>query len=79
MCGEQGFIAVQETVHLVKFIGKGWSIFFSSAYVTLLRTTGYKVQVLTYWSRCAFHSPAPYEGDLGWDKGPVDNPRWRQN
>ena len=43
MCGEQGFIAVRETVHLVKFIGKGCSIFFSSAYVTLLSTTGYKV------------------------------------
>ena len=28
MCGEQGFIAVRETVHLVKFIGKGCSIFF---------------------------------------------------
>ena len=42
MCGEQGFIAVRETVHLVKFIGKGCSIFFSSAYVTLLSTTGYK-------------------------------------
>ena len=43
MCGEQGFIAVHETVHLVKFIGKGCSIFFPSAYVTLLSTTGYKV------------------------------------
>ena len=42
MCGEQGFIAVRETVHLVKFIGKGCSIFFSSAYVMLLGTTGYK-------------------------------------
>ena len=28
MCGEQGFIAVRETGHLVKFIGKGCSIFF---------------------------------------------------
>ena len=28
MCGEQGFIAVREMVHLVKFIGKGCSIFF---------------------------------------------------
>ena len=37
------------TVHLVKFIGKGCSIFFSSAYVTLLSTTGYKA--LKYWSR----------------------------
>ena len=44
MCGEQGFIAVRETVHLVKFIGKGCSIFFSSAYVTLLSTTGDKDQ-----------------------------------
>ena len=43
MCGEQGFIAVRETVHLVKFIGKGCSVCFSSAYVTLLSTTGYKV------------------------------------
>ena len=41
MCGEQGFLAVLETVHLVKFIGKGCSIFFSSAYVTLLSTTPY--------------------------------------
>ena len=51
MCGEQGFIAVRETVHLVKFIGKGCSIFFffSSAYDTLLSTTGYKV--LKYSSR----------------------------
>ena len=43
------FITVRETVHLVKFIGKGCSIFFSSAYVTLLSTTGYKV--LKYSSR----------------------------
>ena len=28
MCGEQGFIAMRETLHLVKFIGKGCSIFF---------------------------------------------------
>ena len=48
MCGEQGFIAVHETVHLVKFIGKGCSFFFSSAYVTVLSTTRYKV--LTYSS-----------------------------
>ena len=43
MCGEQGFIAVRETVYLVKFIGKGCSICFSSAHVTLLSTTGYKI------------------------------------
>ena len=44
MSREQGFIAERETVHLVKFIGKGCSICFSSAYVTpLLSTTGYKV------------------------------------
>ena len=45
MCGEQGFIAVHQTVHLVvnKFIGKGCSIFFANAYVTLLSTTGYKI------------------------------------
>ena len=49
MRGEQGFIAVHETVHLVKFIGKGCSIFFSSAYGTLLKTTGHKV--LKYSSR----------------------------
>ena len=42
------FIAVRETVHLVKFIGKGCSFFFS-AYVTLLSTTRYKV--LNYSSR----------------------------
>ena len=49
MCGEQGLIAVHETVHLVKFIGKGSPFFFLSAYVTLLSTTGYKV--LRYSSR----------------------------
>ena len=49
LCGEQGFIAVHETVPLVKFIGKGCSIFIASAYVTLLSTTGYKV--LKYSSR----------------------------
>ena len=42
MCGKQGFIAVHETVHLVKFIGKLGEFFFSSAYVTLLGTTGKK-------------------------------------
>ena len=48
MCGEQGFIAMRETVHLVKFIGKSCSIFFR---VLMLRysTTGYKV--LKYSSR----------------------------
>ena len=48
MCGEQGFIAVHETVHLVKFIGKGCLIFFR---VLMLRysTSGYKV--LKYSSR----------------------------
>ena len=48
MCGEQGFIAMHETVHLVKFIGKSCSIFFR---VLMLRytTTGYKV--LKYSSR----------------------------
>ena len=43
MGGEQGSIAVRGMVHLVKFIGKGCSISFLSAYVTLLSTTGYKV------------------------------------
>ena len=60
MCGEQGFIAVRETVHLVKFIGKGCSIFFSSAYVTLLSTTGYKV--LKYSSR--IHMAAQQQNKL---------------
>ena len=48
LCGEQGFIAVHETVPLVKFIGKGCSICFR---VLMLRysTTGYKV--LKYSSR----------------------------
>ena len=41
MCGEQGFIAVRETVHLVKFIGIGCSIFFLSAYVALLMDIKY--------------------------------------
>ena len=34
---------MRETVHLVKFIAKGCSICFSSAYVTLLSTTGCKL------------------------------------
>ena len=54
MCEEQGFIAVRETVHLVKFIGKGCSIFFSSAYVTLLSTTGYKVLNYSSWIHMAY-------------------------
>ena len=58
MCGEQGFIAVHETVHLVKFIGKGCSIFFSSAYFTLLGTTGYKV--LKYSSQIHIWSTWPH-------------------
>ena len=33
MYGEQGFKAVHKMVHLVKFIGKGCSNFFSSAYI----------------------------------------------
>ena len=37
---------MRETVHLVKFIGKGY---FASAYVTLLSFAGYKV--LKYSSR----------------------------
>ena len=37
MYGEQGFKAVHKTMRLVKFIGKGWSFFFSSAYITLLQ------------------------------------------
>ena len=41
MYGEQGFIAVRETVHLVKFIGIGCSIFFLSAYVALLMDIKY--------------------------------------
>ena len=49
MFGEQGSIAVHKTVHLVKFTGKGCSIFLSNSYVTLLSTTGYKV--LKYLSR----------------------------
>ena len=51
MCGEQGFIAVHERVHLVKFISKGCSIFLR-VLVTLLSTTGYKqYKVLKYSSR----------------------------
>ena len=48
MCGEQGFIAVHETVHFVEFIGKGCSIFFANAYVTLLSTPGYKVLITVF-------------------------------
>ena len=50
MCGEQGFITVHQTVHLVvnKFIGKGCSIFFANAYVTLLSTTGYKILIKVF-------------------------------
>ena len=40
---------MHETVQLVTLIGKGCSLFFSSAYVALLSTTGYKV--LKYSSR----------------------------
>ena len=42
MYGEQGFKAVNKTVHLVKFIGEGYSIFFSCAYITLLSTKDIK-------------------------------------
>ena len=42
MYGEQGFKAIQKTVHLVKFIGKGCSICFLSAYITLLSTKDIK-------------------------------------
>ena len=48
MCGEQGFIAMHETVHLVKFIGKGCSIFFR---VLILRYSTTKYKVLKYSSR----------------------------
>ena len=46
MCGEQGFKAVHETVHKVKFIGKGFSTVFSrvlmlSYFIVLLHN--YKV------------------------------------
>ena len=53
MCGEQGFIAVHERVHLVKFIQASVAqFFFSNAYVTLPSTTGYKqYKVLKYSSR----------------------------
>ena len=47
MCGEQGFIAVRETVHLVKFIGIGCSIFLFEC--LCYATYGYKV--LKYSSR----------------------------
>ena len=39
MFGEQGFIAVRETGHLVKFIGKGCSIFVR---VLMLRYLDYR-------------------------------------
>ena len=42
MYGEQGCKAVHETVHLVKFKGKGCSFFFLSAYITLLSTKDIK-------------------------------------
>ena len=47
MYGEQGFIAVRETVHLVKFIGIGCSIFLFEC--LCYATYGYKV--LKYSSR----------------------------
>ena len=42
MCGEQGFIALHETVHLVKFIGKGSLLHshFLCCHATLLPTNG---------------------------------------
>ena len=43
MCGEQGFIAVHETVQFGLIYKQRLLYFFSSAYVTLLSTTGYKV------------------------------------
>ena len=43
MCGEQGFIAVHETVPLVKCMGKGFSIFFRVLMLRYVGTTGYKV------------------------------------
>ena len=49
MCGEQGCIALRETVHLVKFIGKGCSIFFR---VLMLRYLVLQdIRVLKYSSR----------------------------
>ena len=45
---------MRETLHLVKFIGKGCSICFSSAYVTLLSTTGYKVLKYSSWIHMAY-------------------------
>ena len=45
--GEQGFIVVHETVHLVKFVGKGCSIFFFEC----LCYATYRYKVLKYSSR----------------------------
>ena len=50
MCGEQGIIAVHETMHLVNFLAKVANFFFSNAYVTLLSTTG-KNKLLKHSSR----------------------------
>ena len=50
MCGEQGMIAVHETMHLVNFLAKVANFFFSNAYVTLLSTTR-KNKLLKHSSR----------------------------
>ena len=45
MCGEQGFIAVHETVQLVKFIGKGCSIFFRVLMLLIIKVLKYSSRI----------------------------------
>ena len=57
MYGEQRFRTVHKTVHLVKIYRQRLLNFFSSAYVTLLSTTGYKVLYGTYPGRTTTEFP----------------------
>ena len=54
MRGEQGFIAVRETVHLVKFVGKGCSFFFFRVLMlTVLQDIKYySIRPGFIWSTC---------------------------
>ena len=51
--GEQGFMAVRETVHLVKFIGNGCSIFFRVLMLAVLQDIKYySIRPGFIWSTC---------------------------
>ena len=59
MCEERGFIAVPETVHKVKFIGKGFSIAFSQVlmlcYFIVLQHIKYCIRPGFVWYLPAAH------------------------